>query len=123
MTPDPSQNQIYLEALFVWLKFIEESGTDNDVVVLMLYKNDEDKNEEVENMLRAMGAIVKHVEAISHPNFDASHFEPWFVDIAFAKLRAFELTEYERASLWILMFHSNKGRTWIPYSTLRLVLS
>ena len=52
-------------------------------------------DENIEELLISEGAIVKRTSRIEHSQ-DIKEFEPWFVDIAFAKLRAFELTEYER---------------------------
>ena len=61
-----------------------------DVVVIMTYDD-----ENIEELLISEGAIVKRTSRIEHSQ-DIKEFKPWFVDIAFAKLRAFELTEYER---------------------------
>lgn len=61
-----------------------------DFVVLMTYDNKAAKS-----LLESEGAIVKHVDCVKYGN-KAAEFEPWFVNIALAKLRAFELTEYER---------------------------
>ncbi|KAL3795747.1 hypothetical protein HJC23_008234 [Cyclotella cryptica] len=49
-------------------------------------------------LLQAENAVVKRIEPVRYA-LDVPHFEPWFVDIALAKLRAFELTEYERVQV------------------------
>ena len=91
--PDEAQHHLYTEAVQVWIKFLEQSGTDADIVVLMMNIDDQ-----AEQLFKARGAIVKIIDPIKQPRVNG-HFEPWFTDIAFAKLRAFELTEYERVQL------------------------
>jgi hypothetical protein len=61
-----------------------------DFIVLMMYED-----HEAEETLRAEGANVKHDSPLKS-SLEVLHFKPWFVDIAFAKRRAFELVEYER---------------------------
>ena len=92
-SPNRAQNQMYLEYVQVWIAFLQQSGTDADIVVLMLCNDAGAKS-----ILKASGAIIKHIDPIEQAQ-DIEHFEPWFVDIVFAKLRAFELTEYERVQL------------------------
>lgn len=68
-------------------------GTDADILVLVMYDDFG-----VEHLLTTDGAIVKHIKPIEHERV-FQNFEPWFVDIAMAKLRAFQLTDYERVQL------------------------
>ena len=89
-SPSSSQNQLYLDAVRVLIRSIKETGTSADIVVLMTYHD-----RKSESLLLKEHAIVKHVDLIDHSQ-DIKEFEPWFVDIAFAKLRAFELNEYNR---------------------------
>jgi hypothetical protein len=86
--PDATQNKLYLDALRVMIQSLKDSSA--DYIVLMM--NDD---KEAEAQLQAEGAIVKVISPMQH-SLDAPYFEPWFVDIALAKLRAFELTAYKR---------------------------
>jgi hypothetical protein len=89
--PDESQNSVYFDATRVLIRSLQDSAA--DFVVLMMYHD-----VETETLLRTEGAIVKHISPIYH-SLGVTYFEPWFVDIALAKLRAFELTEYKRVQL------------------------
>jgi hypothetical protein len=89
--PDESQNTLYLDALRVMIRSLKSSNA--DFVVLMMYRN-----KEAEALLKAEGTIIRHIDPMKH-SLDISYFEPWFVDIAFAKLRAFELTQYKRVQI------------------------
>jgi hypothetical protein len=53
---------------------------------------------EVESLLLKEHVIVKLVNRIQHSQH-IDEFEPWFADIALAKLRAFELASYHRVQL------------------------
>jgi hypothetical protein len=90
--PDPFQNKIYLDATRILMGSMKASE-EADFVVLMTYHDNE-----AESILRREGAIIKHVAPIEH-SLDITYFEPWFVDIAYSKLRAFELTEYARVQV------------------------
>ncbi|KAL3782062.1 hypothetical protein HJC23_006290 [Cyclotella cryptica] len=89
--PDKSQNKLYLDATRVLIRSVK--GSIADFVVLMM--NDD---KEAETLLQSEGAIIKHIVPINH-SLENSYFEPWFIDIALAKLRAFELTEYKRVQV------------------------
>jgi hypothetical protein len=89
--PSAAQNKIYLDATRVLIRSLKDSKA--DYVVLMSYYD-----ELVESLLKSEGAIVKQITPMKH-SIDIDYFEPWFVDIAFSKLRAFELTEYTRVQL------------------------
>ena len=91
--PDESQSKLYVDAVRVLIKSLKDMGTASDILVLMMYDNFG-----VEHLLTTDGAIVKHIEPIEHERV-IQNFEPWFVDIALAKLRAFQLTDYERVQL------------------------
>ena len=92
--PNLSQNKLYVDAVRVWIHSLRKSGTDFDIIVLMTYHDSR-----AESLLKADGAIVKLVRRIEFSQ-SIDEFEPWFVDIAFAKLRAFELTEYDRVQFF-----------------------
>ena len=87
--PRSTQMKLYVDAVRVLIRSLRNKSK-ADIVVIMLY---EDKY--TEELLTSEGAVVKRARRIEHSQ-DIKEFEPWFVDIAFAKLRAFELTEYER---------------------------
>eukprot|EP00804_Cyclotella_cryptica_P013053 CCRYP_002359-RA/>CCRYP_002359-RA protein AED:0.09 eAED:0.14 QI:151/0.85/0.75/1/0.85/0.75/8/502/1448 len=89
--PDGLQNALYLDATRILIRSLKNSAA--DFIVLMMYKD-----EEAEEALRADGANVKYISPVKH-SLDVTYFEPWFVDIALAKLRAFELTEYKRVQV------------------------
>lgn len=89
--PDESQNILYRDALRVMIRSLKSS--DADFIVFMMYRNKDTKT-----LLEAEGAIIHHIDPMKH-SLDVSYFEPWFVDIALAKLRAFELTQYKRVQL------------------------
>jgi hypothetical protein len=89
--PDSSQNAIYLDATRILIRSLKSS--DADFVVLMMYND-----KAAEEALLAEGAIIKHISPVKH-SLEVLHFEPWFVDIALAKLRAFELVEYDRVQV------------------------
>lgn len=89
--PSAAQNKVYLDATRVLIRSL--NGSEADYVVLMTYYD-----QEAESLLKSEGAIVKHVTPVKN-SIDTDYFEPWFVDIAFSKLRAFELTEYTRVQL------------------------
>lgn len=89
--PDSGQNALYLAATRVLIQALKDSSA--DFVVLMMYED-----EVAEEALRAAGSIVKHILPLKH-SLHNYYFEPWFVDIALAKLRAFELTDYERVQV------------------------
>jgi hypothetical protein len=89
--PDEIQNSIHLDAMLVLIRSLKDSTA--DFVVLMMYHD-----VEAEKLLFTEGAIVKHISPILH-SLDVTYFEPWFVDIALAKLRAIELTEYKRVQV------------------------
>ena len=91
--PDESQNKLYVDAVRVLIKSLKDMGTAADILVLMMYDNFG-----VEHLLSTDGAFVKHIEPIEHERV-FQNFEPWFADIALAKLRAFQLTDYERVQL------------------------
>ena len=91
--PDKKQHQLYLDAARVLIRSLKKVGTDADIVVLMMYKDPE-----AEHLLSSDGALVKHIDPLEQTRKDED-FEPWFADIALAKLRAFELTEYERVQV------------------------
>jgi hypothetical protein len=87
-SPPSSQNMLYLNAIRVLIRSLKTQRA--DTVVLMTYHDPE-----VESLLMADGAIVKLINRIEHSQ-DVAEFEDWFVDIALAKLRVFELTDYDR---------------------------
>ena len=87
--PDQEQHNIYIDAVRILLASLKSSQV-ADFVVLMTYDDESTKD-----LLESEGATVTRVDRINYGN-KAAEFEPWFVDIAFAKLRAFELTKYER---------------------------
>ena len=89
--PDSTINEIHLDAVRVLLKSLVDSAA--DFVVLMTRQNPD-----VKNLLELEGAIVKYVSPVES-SLDVAQFEPWFVSIALAKLRAFQLTEYDRVQL------------------------
>ena len=90
--PDSTINEIHLDAVRVLLKSLVDSAA--DFVVLMTRQNPD-----VKNLLELEGAIVvKYVNPVES-SLDVAQFEPWFVSIALAKLRAFQLTEYDRVQL------------------------
>ena len=89
--PDSTINEIHLDAVRVLLKSLVDSAA--DFVVLMTRQNPD-----VKNLLELEGAIVKYVSPVES-SLDVAQFEPWFVSIALAKLRAFQLTEYHRVQL------------------------
>ncbi len=88
--PNESQNQVYVDAVRVLIRSLRSSDTKADIVILMLYED-----ETVEALLRQENALVKNINPIER-SWTVEQFEPWFVDIALAKLRAFELIDYER---------------------------
>jgi len=88
--PIITQNKVYLDAVRVLIASLKEKSTEADIIVLMMYEDIE-----VETLLREENAIVKHIDPLQQSR-RIDYFEPWFVDIALAKLRAFQLTEYER---------------------------
>ena len=89
--PDNTINEIHLDAVRVLLKSLQESTS--DFVVLLTRHNPDAKN-----LLQLEGAIVKYVSPVES-SIDVAQFEPWFVSIALTKLRAFQLTEYDRIQL------------------------
>jgi len=89
--PDEKQNKLHLDAIRVMIQSLKNTAA--DFIVLMMYENSD-----AEALLLSEGAIVFHIVPIVH-TLKISHFKPWFVDIAFAKLRAFELTQYKRVQL------------------------
>ena len=89
--PDSTINEIHLDAVRVLLKSLKESTS--DFVVLLTQQNPDAKN-----LLELEGAIVKYVSPVES-SLDVAQFEPWFVSIALSKLRAFQLTEYDRVQL------------------------
>jgi hypothetical protein len=89
--PDANQNKVYLESTRVMIQSL--MGSTADFIVLMMY---DDKNAEAQ--LLSEGAIVQSITPMRH-SLDISYFEPWFVDIALAKLRAFEMTDYMRVQV------------------------
>ena len=89
--PDSTINKIHLDAVRVLLKSLVNSAA--DFVVLLTRQNPDAKN-----LLELEGAIVKYVSPVES-SLDVAQFEPWFVNIALAKLRAFQLTEYDRVQL------------------------
>ena len=91
--PNESQNQVYIEAARVLVQSLKSSGTNADIIVLMLYWDTE-----IEQVLTSDGAIVKHIHPMKRYNA-TENFEPWFAEIALAKLRAFELFQYKRVQL------------------------
>ena len=93
-SPNSSQNKLYIDAVRVWIHSIRKSGTNSDMVVIMTYHDSQ-----AESLLKADGATVKLVKRIEYSQ-NIDEFEPWFADITFAKLRAFELTEYDRVQFF-----------------------
>ena len=91
--PDESQNQLYVDAVRVLIKSLKDAGTAGDILVFMMYNDSR-----VEHLLTSDGAIVKRIKPIEYER-KFENFEPWFVDIALAKLRAFQLKDYERVQL------------------------
>eukprot|EP00956_Cyclotella_meneghiniana_P012049 scaffold17102_cov82-Cyclotella_meneghiniana.AAC.1 len=89
--PNENQNKLYLDAMRVAVRSLKDASA--DFVVLMMYHD-----EDAEALLTSEGAVVKHIVPMKH-SLEISHFEPWFVDIALAKLRAFELTSYDRVQV------------------------
>ena len=89
--PNENQNKLYLDAMRVAVRSLKDATA--DFVVLMMYHD-----EDAEALLTSEGAVVKHIVPMKH-SLEISHFEPWFVDIALAKLRAFELTSYDRVQV------------------------
>lgn len=89
--PDDTINNIHLDAVRVLRKSLADSPT--DFVVLLTQPNPG-----ATKLLESEGAVVKHVSPVKS-SLDVPEFEPWFVDIALAKLRAFQLTEYDRVQL------------------------
>ena len=89
--PNSSINEIHLDAVRVLLKSLVDSAA--DFVVLLTRQNPD-----VKSLLELEGAIVKYVNPVES-SLDVAQFEPWFVSIALAKLRAFQLTEYHRVQL------------------------
>lgn len=89
--PDESQNKLYLDATRLLIRSAKSSNA--DFVVLMM-----NHDKEAIMLLESEGAIIKPIVPINH-SLEISYFEPWFVDIALAKLRAFELTEYKRVQV------------------------
>eukprot|EP00956_Cyclotella_meneghiniana_P009335 scaffold12924_cov40-Cyclotella_meneghiniana.AAC.1 len=89
--PNENQNKLYLDAMRVAVQSLKDATA--DFVILMMYHD-----EDAEALLTSEGAVVKHVVPMKH-SLEISHFEPWFVDIALAKLRAFELTSYDRVQV------------------------
>lgn len=77
----------------MWIHSIRETGSDADAVVLMNFDDDE-----TEETLVCAGAIIERVGRMTRRPEDR-HFEGWFADVAFAKLHAFRLTDYERVQL------------------------
>jgi hypothetical protein len=90
--PDRQVNKMYLDAVRILLASLKSTKV-ADLVVMMNYDD-----EVAENLLKSEGAIVKYASRIGYTN-DAAEFKPYFVDIALAKLRAFELTEYVRVQV------------------------
>lgn len=89
--PDDDARHLYLEAALVWIHSLRESGTDADIIVLVNYDDPE-----MQETLEKAGAIVKRVDNLDRAWGGDEYFEPWFANVALAKLRAFQLTEYER---------------------------
>jgi hypothetical protein len=89
--PDAEQNKVYLDAIRVLIKSLK--GSIADFVVLLTYED-----QEATSLLQAENAIVKRIDPVQY-SLDVPHFETWFVKIALAKLRAFELTTYERVQV------------------------
>jgi hypothetical protein len=89
--PDEEQNKLYLDAMRVMIRSLKDAAA--DFVVLMMTKD-----KEAEALLSSEGAIIQHIEPMKH-SLDIPHFEPWFVNIALAKLHAFELTSYDRVQV------------------------
>jgi hypothetical protein len=89
--PVANQNKVYLDSTRVMIRSL--IGSTADFIVLMMY---DDKNAEAQ--LLSEGAIVQSISPVRH-SLDISYFEPWFVDIALAKLRAFEMTDYKRVQV------------------------
>jgi hypothetical protein len=89
--PDEKQNKLYLDAMRIVIRSLKDAAA--DFVVLMMFKD-----EDAEALLTFDGAIIQHIEPMKH-SLDISHFEPYFVDIALAKLHAFELTGYDRVQV------------------------
>jgi hypothetical protein len=89
--PDEEQNKLYLDAMRVMVRSMRDSTA--DFVVLMMYQD-----KDAEALLTSDGAIVRHISPMKN-SLEIAHFQPWFVNIALAKLRAFELTEYERVQV------------------------
>ena len=89
--PNENQNKLYFDAMRVAVRSLKDAAA--DFVVLMMYHDDD-----AEALLTSEGAIVKHVVPMKH-SLEISHFEPWFVNIALTKLRAFELTTYDRVQV------------------------
>lgn len=89
--PDEKQNKVYLDAIRVLIKSLK--GSIADFVVLLTYEN-----KEATLLFQAENAIVKRIDPVQYSR-DVPHFETWFVKIALAKLRAFELTKYERVQV------------------------
>ncbi|KAL7478737.1 hypothetical protein ACHAW6_004488, partial [Cyclotella cf. meneghiniana] len=89
--PDESQNKVYLDAMRVLVQSLRHSIA--DFIVMMMYHD-----HEAESLLLSEGATVVHIAPLHH-SLDVTYFEPWFVDIALAKLQAFELTKYARVQV------------------------
>ncbi|KAL3779513.1 hypothetical protein HJC23_011149 [Cyclotella cryptica] len=92
-SPSSSQNKLYLDAVRVLIRSLRKSATNADIIVLMAYHDPD-----VESLLLDEHVIVKLVNRIHHSQH-IDEFEPWFVDIALAKLRAFELVGYHHSKL------------------------
>lgn len=115
--PDEEQNKVYLDAIRILIKSLK--GSIADFVVLLLY---EDK--EAASLLQAENAIVKRIDPVQYSR-DVPHFKAWFVKIALAKLRAFELTNYERvqvldADSWV-KGANQLDKLFTSFSTAKLV--
>ena len=89
--PDSLINKIHLDAVRVLLKSLADSAAD---FVVLLTRN----NPDAKSLLESEGAIVKYVSPVES-SLEVAQFEHWFVSIALAKLRAFQLTEYDRVQL------------------------
>lgn len=92
-SPSSSQNKLYLDAVRVLIRSLRHSATKADIVVLMAYHDPE-----TESLLLKENVIVKLINRIQHSQ-NIDEFEPWFADIALAKLRVFELASYHRVQL------------------------